>query len=683
MVSVIVVNFRTERYLRECLASVRAQSYESIELILIDNASPGFQAGDYDDLAPDRLIHNRRNRGFAAASNQGVGEARGEFILLLNADAKIPPDFAAAGVAEFARDEDIGSVVPQILCWDDETTVESTGHLLRRDFTAAHRDHLVPVEQATADSGQVFGGTAACVLYRRAMLEQIRFRSQYFDESFFAYFEDVDLDLRASLAGWRAWYQPKLVALHIGGGSGERRRWQLRLIAEKNRYLSLMKNLTFADILPNLHYILAYELYHLVRNLAAPYVFLALGSFFRYLPSALSWRKHIQRSRRLPPAALRQLLVARFGGKARVPAKAPSPVELGKHPQAHPPPAVSVIVLNYNGYADTARCLQALRGQTFENFEVILVDNGSAAAEGERIQRDFREARVILALKNLGFAGGVNLGVTKARGKYLVLLNNDAEPEPGFLDELVNGLEKSGADAGCGALVSADEEPTNDALNLLGYNIKGAMGGHVASFYPSGGAAILRTSSLQKLGAEVFDSDYFIYHEDVSLGFRIRLGGGSIIKIRSARARHRGGATVSRVPRSPVRYFQQRNRVLNLLSFYGGMTLWKLVPFLILDWVGSHLRSLLSFSEFVAVLRTDLFFLTHPRYLINRRFLYGRLRHECPLAAAKRPSVKDSELTRFFSARMLPHSGLLNRLARWYFRLVHLSFCEGWERDSL
>jgi len=683
LVSAIVVNFRTENYLHECLASIRDQTYEKIELILIDNASPGFRVEEYAEFTPDRLISNQCNRGFAAANNQGIRAASGEFVLLLNADAWIPSDFISRAVQEFAAGERIGMVVPQLRRWQDRETVESTGHILRRDFTAAHRDHLVPVAEATKLAGPVFGGTAACVLYRGEMLEDLRFRDQYFDESFFAYFEDVDLDLRANLAGWQAWYQPELVAFHLGGGSGERTRWQLRLIAEKNRYLGLMKSLTFADMAPNLHHLLAYELYHFVRTLATPYLFLAIGSFLRHLPAAASWRRHILGRRRLPPQGLRQFLVPRFRGRRRRLSQGYMALELGRQGASGSSPAASVIVLNYNGYADTVRCLRALQRQVFGGFEVIIVDNGSASGEAARLKRDFPNVRVVLAGKNLGFAGGVNLGAEKARGEYLILLNNDAEPEPEFLRDLVNALEQDQGDAGCGVLLAESEEPTNDALNILGYNIKGAMGGRTVTFYPSGGATILRSSSVQKLGGQIFDPVYFIYHEDVSLGFRIRLAGGDVLKIPSARARHKGGATISRLHRGFVRYFQQRNRILNLLTFYSGRTLWKLAPFLILDWVVSHLRSLLSPKELTAVLRTDIFFLTHLRFLIGRRFYYARLRRECPLASARRLPVEDGELTRFFSARLLPQSGMLNHVVRWYLRTVRLPVCEDFSGNAL
>ena len=669
--------------MRECLASVRSQDYAETELILVDNASPGFRPEEYAEFAPDRLIRNRRNLGFAAANNQGIEAASGEFVLLLNADAWIAPGFIAAAVKEFGRSEDIGTVVPQIRCWADEGTVESTGHVLRRDFTVAHRDHWVRREDAAAEAGDVFGGTAACVFYRRRMLDDICFRGQYFDESFFAYFEDVDLDFRANLAGWRAWYQPELVAYHAGGGSGERRRWQLRLVAEKNRYLSLIKNLGSADLLPNLHHLIAYELYHLLRNLAAPHLFLAVFSFFRRLPGTMSWRRHGQRSRRFEPGGFRPFFVPRSLKKAHPRPSLSQGVELARGQPAEPPRAVSVIVLDYNGYADTVRCLNALRKQSFTDFEVILVDNGSAAGEGERLHREFPEARVILSQRNLGFAGGVNLGAARARGEYLVLLNNDAEPEPAFLDELVTALDGSMADAGCGVLVSADEEPTNDALNVLGYNIKAAFGDRGVTFYPSGGAAILRVSSLRKLGKELFDPLYFIYHEDVSLGFRIRLAGGEVMKVLPARARHRGGATVSRLPRSAVRYFQQRNRVLNLLTFYEGATLWKLAPLLVLDWIGSHLRALLSLTELAAVIRADAFFVAHPRNLVNRRVRFSGLRYRQPLALCQCSPVRDRELMRWFSGEVLPRSRGLNRVARWYLRLVRVPSCQDSPPKSL
>ncbi|OGK11515.1 MAG: hypothetical protein A2Y63_03710 [Candidatus Riflebacteria bacterium RBG_13_59_9] len=669
LVSAIVVNYKTERYLPECLHSIRQQDYSHLELILINNASPDFNHGILENNAPQVFIDNPRNLGFARANNQGILRAQGEFVLLLNADARVPPGFVARAVKEFERSNSIGTVVPRIVKWDDPATVESTGHLLRTDFTAAHRDHGVSRELACTEPGYVFGGSAACVVYRREMLEAVRFGDEFFDEAFFAYFEDVDLDLRAQLVGYKAWYSPDLEAEHVGHGSGQRNKASLRLVAEKNRYLTLLKCLTVADWLPLLPSLAAYEVYHFLRTLLQPYLFLAFFSYLYHLPRALLKRWDILRKRRLRPAELRALQVARFSRQQPA---------TPRHTVYQPdyPLTASVIILNHNGLADTRQCLDALKHQSFADLETIVVDNGSDNHEGARLQAEYPEARILLAGVNLGFAGGVNLGYTTARGKYVILLNNDAIPEPQFVEKLVASMEETEADAGCGVLIEEGRDPTNDSLSILGRSIPNVFGNETLTFYPSGAAAILRTASIEAMGGSPFDPQYFIYHEDVSLGLRMRLAGGDVIKIPRAQAQHRGGATARKLPLADVRYFQTRNRILNRLVYFEAATLARILPLTLAESICRHLRALISWTALLVTLRVDGFVLPSLFRIVGQRRRQGRLRRLRPLAKSAAPPTRDCEFLPLLSGKVDGKGGLADRLSLGWLRFVRLPIRE-------
>ena len=668
LVSVVVVNYKTDRYLDDCLSSVRQQDYGKLELILVNNASPDFADEVLDRHKPDVFINNPRNAGFARANNQAILKARGEYVLLLNADAKIPSGFVSAAIAEFKRDAAIGTVVPRIVRWDNPEIVESTGHLLRTDFTAAHRDHDLHIVEATQEAGYVLGGTAACTIYRREMLERVRYKNEYFDESFFAYFEDVDLDVRAQFAGYKAWHQPELVAEHVGGGSGQRHSARLQLVAEKNRYLAMAKWLTVRDWLPNLFALTAYEAYHFLRTLTRPNLFLALFSYFYFLPSALSKRVHLQRRRTLSAARFRSMLTSRLEIKETPQPRDNAPTEY--------PIAVSVTVINYNGLAHTRSCLDALYRQTFTDFEIIVVDNGSEGNEGEILVREYPMARILQAGRNTGFADGVNLGFSVSRGKYAVLLNNDAEPEPEFLAQLVSAMDRTSADAGCGTLIEEGRKPTNDSLSVLGSGIPNVFGNEVLTFYPSGGAAILRSASVKALGGKPFDPRYFIYHEDVSLGFRIRLAGGDIVKIPDARAKHIGGASTRSLPRATVRYYQTRNRILNRMIYLEASTLVRIWPLCFAERIARFLRALSSWDELRATLCVEAFFLSSQLYIARERRWLGRLRYTQPLAQQPEEMVRDAEFLPLLSGRIDGKGGIADRLALAWLKLVKLPIRE-------
>src|SRR5581483_38878 len=97
---------------------------------------------------------------------------------------------------------------------------------------------------------------------------------------------------------------------------------------------------------------------------------------------------------------------------------------------------ISVIVVNWNGKSLLSDCLNSLRAQTFPDFEVIVVDNGSTDGSAQFVQAAFPEFKLIALDQNLGFAGGNNAGIRVAGGEWIALINNDATAEPGWLSAL-------------------------------------------------------------------------------------------------------------------------------------------------------------------------------------------------------------------------------------------------------
>lgn len=115
-------------------------------------------------------------------------------------------------------------------------------------------------------------------------------------------------------------------------------------------------------------------------------------------------------------------------------------------------PRVSVIIVNWNGKEYLGDCLESLRHQTFLDFEVIIVDNGSTDGSIDYVQSNFPEfSQILRNSKNLEFSGGNNQGINAAQGKYIALLNNDAQADRHWLEELVKTAEE---DSGVGMLAS-------------------------------------------------------------------------------------------------------------------------------------------------------------------------------------------------------------------------------------
>ena len=103
---------------------------------------------------------------------------------------------------------------------------------------------------------------------------------------------------------------------------------------------------------------------------------------------------------------------------------------------------VSVIIPNYNGMQYVKRCLDSLMAQTLKDWEILFIDNGSADGSRELVEKEYPLVKVIALPENLGFCGAVNIGIRAATASYVVLLNNDTEAEPEFLQELYDGIRR-------------------------------------------------------------------------------------------------------------------------------------------------------------------------------------------------------------------------------------------------
>ena len=130
---------------------------------------------------------------------------------------------------------------------------------------------------------------------------------------------------------------------------------------------------------------------------------------------------------------------------------------------------VSVIIPNYNGMQYVKRCLGSLMAQTLKDWEILFIDNGSADGSRELVEKEYPLVRVIALPENLGFCGAVNIGIHAATAPYVILLNNDTEAEPEFLQELYNGIRRKPRAFSGGAMMLQfhDREKIDDAGRSL------------------------------------------------------------------------------------------------------------------------------------------------------------------------------------------------------------------------
>lgn len=196
---------------------------------------------------------------------------------------------------------------------------------------------------------------------------------------------------------------------------------------------------------------------------------------------------------------------------------------------------VAVIIPNYNGQKYLSDCLKSLRKQSFRDFKVIMVDNGSSDGSLSLVKRDFPEVQIIGLSENTGFANAVNVGIKETTAKYVFLLNNDTVCEEGVIEALVNILDKRKSVFSVQAKMLQFKEPhliddAGDYYCALGWafapskdkdNSRYSRRVNVTS--ACAGAAMYRREVFEEIG--YFDEAHFCYLEDVDVGYRARLYG--------------------------------------------------------------------------------------------------------------------------------------------------------------
>src|SRR5579872_5171036 len=215
LVSVTIVTYNSGRFIKRCLESVLAQKYPDLEIIVVDNNSTDGTVDILDNFEDCcRVVYNEENIGFAAAQNQAIGLSNGDWVLTLNPDVLLLPDFIQVLVDAGQMDSKVGAVCGKLLTMTAafdipaKPVVDSTGiyfnpmlRHLDRGSQEVDNGHYLNYEY-------VFGATAAAALYRREMIEDIQIGGEFFDADFFVYREDADVAWRAQLMGWRCLYAP-------------------------------------------------------------------------------------------------------------------------------------------------------------------------------------------------------------------------------------------------------------------------------------------------------------------------------------------------------------------------------------------------------------------------------------------------------------------------------------------
>ena len=293
-------------------------------------------------------------------------------------------------------------------------------------------------------------------------------------------------------------------------------------------------------------------------------------------------------------------------------------------------PFVSIVILNYNGVKYLQQFLPSVMATQYENFEVVVADNGSNDDSISFLQNNYPAVKLITSTTNEGFAGGYNWALKKINADYYVLLNSDVEVTPNWISPMVEVLEKDKLNAACQPKLLSQKEPTlfeyagaaGGWIDGLGYPFSRGRVFDVCEkdekrydtvesiFWASGAAMMIRSHVFHELGG--FDASFFAHQEEIDLCWRIQLAGYQIYCCPTAVVYHVGAGTLPRGGRKVFLNF--RNNLVMLC---------KNLPLTELIWKLPFRLGLDAISAWKGLLSGDGYFFTA---IVKAHFaLFGRL----------------------------------------------------------
>ena len=251
---------------------------------------------------------------------------------------------------------------------------------------------------------------------------------------------------------------------------------------------------------------------------------------------------------------------------------------------------VSIVVLNYNAGKLLLNCIESIKKSSYENIEILVVDNISSDNSQIECKKKFPDIKLIQNDENLGYCGGNNIGIKKAEGEFIIILNPDTIVETNWIDELLNAQKEFGDGLYQPKILSLNEEntiqSTGNMLHIFGFGFARDKGNKVIERkeeiekvgYASGTCLFTTRKVLDKIG--LLDEFLFLYHDDLDLGWRGAQIGINSFYVPKSKIYH--VESYSLKWSSKKFYWLERNRKYCLLTHYSKDTYQKMKFSLIL-----------------------------------------------------------------------------------------------------
>jgi len=530
-VSVVIPVFNRVEYTQKCLEALSQYTPgELYEIIIIDNASTDGTREFLNTFESNiRIITNRENLGFAKACNQGVRASKGRYVLLLNNDTIPQPGWLESMLSEAESDEKI-AIVGSCLLYPEHNTIQHIGVTVGNSNGLLYPYHIhrfkrlerVPDAHRSKDYQAV---TGACMLIRRKIFDRIGL----FDEQFINGYEDIDFCFRVIQAGYRIRYCHRSRVYHYESITPYRHaydganlrflntKWIGKIQPDENQEKTMhdMSEILIREKVQNNPYDI-----ESIQNL------IALCELRGDYEETSEWREQLKKLMQSDHTEdSRKQTQARTKDKQTIDI------------------LVSIVIPVYNNVKFTQKCINLVY-QTCKliPFEIIVVDN--ASTDTTRIfleqQQTAERLKPIFNSENLGFTKACNQGAKIAKGTYVIFLNNDTEPQPAWLDNLVELAESDLKVGIVGAKLIYPDGRLQEAGGIIfsdgsGWNYgrfnnpqKPAYNFEREVDYVSGACLLIRASLLKEV--DYLDEQYSPgYYEDTDLCFRVRSLGYKVI----------------------------------------------------------------------------------------------------------------------------------------------------------
>ncbi len=302
--TISIVTYNGENDIAACLSSLKRQSFQDFDLIIVDNNSKDDTRATAKSIFPEaRIIHLASNKGFAAAHNIAIRASDSPWILVLNPDTKLAKD-CIEKMMKATENDSIGAIGNCLLRTkgDGQDIIDSAGFKPTFYNEVIDRGSGKKLSAALKKPQEVWGISGACVMYRREALESVahktKMHSEYFDEHFFMYKEDIDLAARLQRNGWKAWYEASAIGYHDRTGYAESSRLKtaskrskkpsyIHSNSYRNHWYFLLKNARPHQIIPSLIYEFGKAVYLLFFE---PQTLKTLPVVIKHIPTMLSRR---------------------------------------------------------------------------------------------------------------------------------------------------------------------------------------------------------------------------------------------------------------------------------------------------------------------------------------------------------------------------------------------------------